>query len=190
MGEGLVGGGGAAELTPDRFAALYRESTRALWCIAMSVLKDRASAEDVVQDAAMIALAKRREFEPGTSFTAWVGQIVRFTALNEHRRRRREEAGRLNHAGAAFATSEPPPPPTGADDSTWRGMEPALARALDTLDETPRTCLLMRTVMNMGYREIAAGLGIPEGTAMSHVHRARQALRAKLAAEGAKGAAS
>ena len=45
------------------------------------------------------------------------------------------------------------------------------------LEETARTCLLLRTLRDMPYREISLLLDIPEGTAMSHVHRARQAMR-------------
>ncbi len=56
-----------------------------------------------------------------------------------------------------------------------------LLGALKTLGETPRACLLLRTVEEMSYREISEILGIPEGTAMSHVHRTRQALRERLA---------
>ncbi len=55
-----------------------------------------------------------------------------------------------------------------------------LSQALGMLDETARACLLMRTVMGMSYQEIAAALDVPEGTAMSHVHRSRQSLRTTL----------
>jgi len=53
--------------------------------------------------------------------------------------------------------------------------------ALETLPETARQCLLMRTLFDAPYSEIAARLDIPEGTAMSHVHRARRTLREIMA---------
>ena len=53
-------------------------------------------------------------------------------------------------------------------------------RRLNALEETPRICLLLRTLRNMPYKEIALALGIPEGTAMSHVHRARAAMRKSI----------
>ena len=51
---------------------------------------------------------------------------------------------------------------------------------LHELSEPQRACLLLRTVLDLSYREVASTLEIPEGTAMSHVHRARQTLREKL----------
>ena len=50
------------------------------------------------------------------------------------------------------------------------------------MEETARACLLLRTLQDMPYREIALALDIAEGTAMSHVHRARMAMRERLAA--------
>lgn len=131
----------------------------------------------------MIALGKLNEFHPGTSFVAWMGQIVRFTALNERRRNLRTHtvatdpgvlgesvAGRSSHRaeGVSFASAD-------------------IAQALGGLDDVARACLLMRTVVEMTYQQIAEALGIPEGTAMSHVHRSRQQLRKVLSARDAGG---
>jgi RNA polymerase sigma-70 factor (ECF subfamily) len=49
-----------------------------------------------------------------------------------------------------------------------------------SLEELPRTCLVLRIVHGMAYSEISHALNIPEGTAMSHVHRSRLALRERL----------
>ena len=56
----------------------------------------------------------------------------------------------------------------------------AVLRSLAALEENARACLLMRTVLGLSYAEIARTLSIPEGTAMSHVHRARKAMRDQL----------
>ena len=48
------------------------------------------------------------------------------------------------------------------------------------MSETARSCLLLKTVMELEYREIAVLLDIAEGTAMSHVHRARNRMRELL----------
>ena len=53
--------------------------------------------------------------------------------------------------------------------------------ALNSVGEIPRSCLLLRTIEHLEYSEIARVLEIPEGTAMSHVHRTRQYLRERLA---------
>ena len=53
--------------------------------------------------------------------------------------------------------------------------------ALEELSEEARCCLLLRIVEDLAYSEIAQLLAIPEGTAMSHVHRAKATLRRRLA---------
>ncbi len=167
---------GDAPLNAGEFAREFEGSARVLWCIAAGVLGDRERARDVVQDSAIIGLRKLREYRRGTSFVHWMGQIVRYTALNESRRRR------------GFTSSDPsslPEPEARVPVRASLGFSPEefddrTMAALNALEETPRLCLLMRTVLELTYQQIAEALDIPEGTAMSHVHRARQRVRAAL----------
>ena len=180
-GQGLGLDSSRARMTSTEFATLFQANHRALWCIAAAIIRDPVGAHDVVQEAAVIALGKLHEFEPGTSFVAWCGQIVRFSALNQRRRGVRSRATSTDPT--IMAASSPAAASRGVDSSMFSG---ALAAALETLEETPRVCLLMRTVMDMSYKQIAEALGVPEGTAMSHVHRSRQALRARLQSAAGK----
>ncbi len=180
-------------LSRDGFAERFTGSSRALWCIAVAIVGDRHLAEDVLQEAAVIALRKLDGFDPATSFAAWMGQIVRYVALNSARRRAGSrtlpvDPAAFDHAGAS---ARPRPmsrlSATGASVSGAGELSAAQAdfddrviAALRSLDETARACLLMRALVDLPYREIALALSIPEGTAMSHVHRARQALLEKL----------
>jgi RNA polymerase sigma-70 factor, ECF subfamily len=166
-----------AQLTPELFAACYRDAYQVVWCIAAAVVNDRAQAHDVVQEAAVVALGKLADFQPGTNFTAWFGQIVRYAALNERRSKKRRPAPGLESGVMDGTTSTHDSP---APNSPV--LSEPLASAMQTLDETARACLVLRTVMGMTYSQISASLGIPEGTAMSHVHRSRQTLRARLGA--------
>ena len=173
-------------LTPAAFADKYQDSWRGLWCIAAAVVGDRAQADDVLQEAAMVALGKLEQFDPRSNFTAWMGQIVRFVALNHARRKHRTDAAPLeNHALEAREASGP-----ASDTAPLNGLgqlgdaentfDDRLLAALRGLEETARACLLLRTLMDMPYRDISLALNIPEGTAMSHVHRARMTLRGRL----------
>lgn len=164
-------------LTPGGFSALFQAHHRALWCIAAAIVRDRDLAHDVVQESAVIALGKLNEFDPATSFPAWCGQVVRFVALNYRKKNVR------SRVRAADPTILAATAPAAASQIEYVFSE-RLAAALDTLDDTARACLLMKTVMDMSYKHIAECLGVPEGTAMSHVHRSRQALRTRLAEEG------
>lgn len=177
-----------ATSSPEEFAARFQESARVLWLIAVGIIGDRTRAEDVVQEAAVIALSKLDQFKAGTHFTAWMGQIVRYVALN-HARREHRPAYSLDGDDADWAAPAAAEAPDPATRLTPRGELPPdqdwfddrVMRALKNLGEIPRACLLLRVIEGLEYAEIARLLDIPEGTAMSHVHRTRQFLREKLA---------
>jgi RNA polymerase sigma factor (sigma-70 family) len=163
-------------LSPSQFGARFEECQRTLWYVAAAVLNDRTLAHDVVQEAASIAMTKLAEFNPSTSFTAWMSQIVRFVALNEARRRQRQGASLREHAKDSGPGEGPAPAML-----TDAAFDQRVSGLLNGLDDTARACLVLRVVHGLAYGEIATALNIPEGTAMSHVHRARTALRTQLA---------
>lgn len=176
-----------APLTQDEFSARFEAASRTLWVIAAAVLGRRTDAEDVLQEAAMIGLRKLGDFQPGTSFPAWMGGIVRNVARNHARKRVRRQTSDADPRSIDLARTAPGgPAPEPAIDRRGRveadvaGFDDKVLRALGTLDETARTCLLLRTLRDLPYREISQLLEIPEGTAMSHVHRARQSMRSML----------
>ncbi len=176
----------ARQLTLSEFGTLLAASRKPLWSIAAAVLSDRTAADDCVQDAAAIGLSKLDEFDPETNFSAWMGQIVRFVALNELRKRVRSKVANTDPeilaATIAAAPANDPSPidRAGRFSTDQSAFDDRTQAALRSLDETPRICLLLRTIHSMPYDEISSILGIPEGTAMSHVHRARGALRERL----------
>jgi RNA polymerase sigma-70 factor (ECF subfamily) len=163
----------------DAFAALLNPARPRMFLVALAIVADRTEAEDVLQDATITGLTKYRagEFAHGTNFDAWMGQITRYTALNARRSRRNgpaslgDSAGRLPTSHRATLTQAGP----------MDAIEDAdLRSALAQLAEAPRLCLVLRIVGGLPYSTIAQIVGIPEGTAMSHVHRAQRALRQVL----------
>ena len=176
-----------------RYAAAYRS----LWCIAAAVTSSRAEADDIVQSAAVAGLERRERFQVGTDFLAWMGQIVRFMALNharQHRRHRHLGASIALATASRFTDSGECPSGelvavglAGLSAPEASGFDTRLLQALDELGETARTCLLLRLILEMSFRQIGAIMEIPEGTAMSHVHRARARLRERLATRSTEG---
>jgi len=160
-----------------------------MWLVAASVTGDRAEADDIVQQASMIALQKRADFAAGTNFAAWMSQIVRLTALNY-----RKKSGRRNlrisdpvtmdKAISASASDAQDAKFPLTDDGRLRedqtDFDDELLSALGELGDVARTCLLLRVVQQLSYDDIALTLQIPAGTAMSHVHRAKQSIRERL----------
>ena len=170
------------------FAAQFQSSFRVLWLIAVGIIGDASLAEDVVQEAAIIALGKLDQFRTGTNFTAWTGQIVRNVARNRARRERRHRATVTDPSAIDQQPSSLGPTleaprhgiaPGGAEER--RPLDGRLLQALGDVGEVARACLLLRTLEGLEYAEISRLLEIPEGTAMSHVHRTRRYLRDRLA---------
>jgi len=174
-----------AGLTAEEFSARFQSDARVLWTLAAGLLGDSTEAEDVCQEAFIAAYGKRDRFEPGTNFLAWMGRFVRNVATNELRKRARRQTAstdpvvldHLDHHGSSFAGSAARPEDELYDQEEF---DERLLAGLRELGEVPRACLLLRTLRELSYTEIAALLELPEGTAMSHVHRSRLALRAKL----------
>jgi RNA polymerase sigma-70 factor (ECF subfamily) len=181
-------------LDADSFAALFNKAHQRLWLIAAGITGDRTLAEDVVQDAAVVALRSLDRFQPGTSFTAWMSEIVRLRALNYAR------TAKLRHTvptdphfvdqicSAQEFTSEPPLSASagGTLPELQTLFDDHVMHALEQLGAVPRACLLLRIVHQLSYAEIADTMRIPQGTAMSHVHRAKRTLREHLAGDPQK----
>ncbi len=180
---------------PEAFARQFRENFRLFWLIAAGIVRDHALAEDVVQEAAVIGLQKLDQFNPsapGSSFAAWMGQIVRFVALNQSRRIVKRQTASMDPAALDQATdrldraSARAERPVLTDDGQIEGdqghFDDRVMAALDHVNPTARACLLLRTIEGLDYASISLLLDIPEGTAMSHVHRSRKLLRTRLSA--------
>jgi len=169
-------------LTPETFAEAFARNARPLWCIAAGVLGSPDAAEDVLQEGAIIALRKLDRFQPGTNFVAWMGRIVHYVALNHARRGRRQPVpmGERDAPAAAPAARAAAPSGRGELPVDQAVFDDEVMAALDALTPEARSCLLLRTLLDLPYRDIGRALDMPEGTAMSHVHRARRIMRARL----------
>ena len=162
-------------LTAQEFSERFEGVRKRLWLIAAGVLCDRADADDVVQEAAIVALRRLDEFVEGTHFEAWMGRITRHVARNALRGRRRSRAAMQRLADRTDPDHSAGPGAIGS----WADDAP-LQAALESLEEPVRLCLLLRVVGGVQYQVIAELMEMPEGTAMSHVFRARRKMRGLL----------
>ncbi|MEN1681635.1 MAG: RNA polymerase sigma factor [Planctomycetota bacterium] len=177
-------------LSPEQFAELFSSAFAKLWALATALVGDRAEAEDLVQEAAMVALRKLDQFTPGSNFAAWMAKIVRMHAANWRRKQagRRTSAAdpvnldqRQSAADAVQDNAAVSESAAGRTESIQEGFDDVLLSHLRQIDQVPRACLLLRVVHDLAYEEIAAMLEIPSGTAMSHVHRTKKKLRGDMA---------
>ncbi len=130
-----------------------------------------ADAADVVQEACVRALSFFEGFRGGDA-RAWLLQIVRNTCYTWLRRNRRADTEALDE-GAHRA-------PAGAAGTPERMI---LREAMASLPVEFREVLVLRELEGLSYKEIAHVAGIPMGTVMSRIARARKQLRERLAPE-------
>jgi len=155
--------------------------------IAAGIIGKMSDAEDVVQQAYSIAIEKNQSFGSRDQFLGWLAGIVKYCALNVRRKRLRRKTSAVDPAEMQGFVVDGSSTETASKidardlDSLKDSFDDDVMRALENISEDARTCLLLKTVENMSYKEIASLMQIPEGTAMSMVHRARTALRRDLA---------
>lgn len=150
----------------DAFEAAVRPHYAPLMRRLVVVLGDEQDAEDVAQDAYLRAFRSWERFD-GTDVRAWLYTIALRLAFNQVRRRRRWLA--------ILGRAEPAPWMDRSDPDLWD--------ALRRIDGRTRAALLLNVLDGYTHREIAAMLGVPEGTVASWISRGRAALRTELGAD-------
>jgi RNA polymerase sigma-70 factor, ECF subfamily len=148
--------------------------------LARWLVRDASLAEDVVQDAVLRALSYFSTFRGGDA-RAWLMRIVRNVAYGALAARQQRAGTPLDTVVPGFAGDPPALSlPDPADDPeaalTRRQDLEQLECALSTLPVELRECLVLRELEELSYKEIAHVTGVPIGTVMSRLWRARQAL--------------
>lgn len=174
----------AAAGTRELRAALFRDFVEpeidVLLRVAQTLTGSWADAEDLVQETLIRAYRGIDRFD-GAHPRAWLLTILRNTNLNAQRRQRPELLGGacedLDRHRPAFGASAAPSP---EDTVTGQTLDADLQRAVDGLDPRFRTVLLLIDVAQLSYAEVGQALGVPIGTVMSRLSRARNRVRDQL----------
>ena len=168
----------------DEFSASILALLQPLYGTALRLTRNRADAEDLVQDSVVKALRFEARFTPGTNLKAWL-----YTILHNTWRNRRRDAARDTVDVDSEAVEEAASLPGGpvALETPERillreTLDADLQMALDELPDAFREAVWLRDVEEFTYAEIAAMLDIPIGTVMSRISRGRRALFERLQA--------
>ncbi|MBS1101985.1 sigma-70 family RNA polymerase sigma factor [Gluconobacter sp. Dm-62] len=140
---------------------------------ALSLTRNRAAAEDLVQDAVCNALAAQNSFIPGTNFSAWMHRILRNRFISDLRKRR--ETTDIDDVPASSFAS----PATHEDSLALKDLSMALSR----LPADQREALIMVVIQGMSYEALAEATDCAVGTAKSRVFRARRQLEAWMSGD-------
>lgn len=140
---------------------------------ARALTGSREAADDLTQDALERAWIKRELWQPGTNLRAWLFKVMHGVFVNGARGRRATESlDAMQEVGAEAADES-----AGAETAiALRDLRNALAR----LPDEHRAVLLLVALEQFSYAEAAAVLGVPIGTVMSRLSRARERLRQLL----------
>ncbi len=150
--------------------------------VATSITRDPVDAEDLVQETLIRAYRAIERFD-GRYPRAWLFTIMRNAQRNRVRRKRPEL---LRDPDTQLERS--PPSTDAADDPEGQVVDPvfdaAVQDALDALPDRFRSVVDLVDLQGLAYQAAADSLGVPIGTVMSRLHRARKRIRDHLATEG------
>jgi RNA polymerase sigma-70 factor (ECF subfamily) len=159
------------------FEQLMRRHNRALYRTARSIVKDDAEAEDVLQEAYLLAFRGMENFRGESSMSTWLTRIVINEAIGRTRRRSAEIIP-LDVETAMDEHNEAP------EQALLRSQARRLIeQKIDGLPDAFRTVFFLRALEEMTVEETAACLDIPEATVRTRYFRARGLLREALSRE-------
>ena len=172
---------------PQALDGLLKPLLGRAYGFALRLLRNRADAEDLVQEAALAASRGFGTFQAGTNFKAWFFRILTNCYYTRHRRERHEGPSvdldevperylysRTAELGLHHDSADPVQTVLNRLDSAQ------IAGALQSLPEEYRVVSTLYFMEDLSYAEIAATLGIPVGTVRSRLHRGRKILQERL----------
>jgi RNA polymerase sigma factor (sigma-70 family) len=150
------------------FAEVVRRHVNLVYSAALRQVRSPQLSEEVAQSVFTDLARNAKRLAPDTILTAWLYQVTRRTAIDvvrrESRRQMREQiASEMNLMNAT------------AED--WTQIEPLLDEAMEALDATDRTAVLLRYFENQSFREVGERLGTTDDAAQKRVSRAVERLR-------------
>ncbi|MGH8300118.1 MAG: sigma-70 family RNA polymerase sigma factor [Steroidobacteraceae bacterium] len=167
----------------DAFARYVLPELGVLARVAFSITHNSADAEDLVQETLLCAYRAIERFD-GAHPRAWLFTIMRNTEVKRHRRRRPQlladpvHVARLEAADPRSVVASPEQVVVGAE------FDAVVVQCLASLPERHRQVVELVDIDGLSYAEAAEVIGVPVGTVMSRLHRARARIRQRLTAAG------
>lgn len=161
------------------FGMLVRRHQRAVHRLAWSLTRSASDADDLTQETFVRAWRAIARFELGQPVFPWLARIVTNTAysLFRHRRRRPEQSIEpLVEQGMQWGVDDDP-----AAHAATRERDARLRACFEHLAPEHQAVLALRVMQDLSYEQIAQALGVPVGTVMSRLSRARAELKRRMA---------
>jgi RNA polymerase sigma-70 factor (ECF subfamily) len=159
------------------FEVLVRRHQKATFNLIYRLLGDYDEAAEVTQEVFLSAYKSINQFRGHANFSTWLYRIA-FNHASTRRKNLKVAQQRYVSLEDVEIIGESPNDP--AKSAEQKEIQERVQQALNTLDKEEATVILLRDLQDVPYDEVAAILGIPIGTVKSRLHRARQALKARL----------
>ncbi len=191
MGVAILSTGNPPVLVPqedrERFEALVNEHVDSLYGSALRLTRNRANAEDLIQDTFLKAWRSFRTFQAGTNARAWLYKILMNAYIDSYRKTSRqpelvdhEDVGDFYLYAKAQESEEYRREGDPEQILLSKIMDADVKAALEQVPEPFRAAVILADLEEFSYREIAEILDIPIGTVMSRLYRGRRHLQRLL----------
>jgi RNA polymerase sigma-70 factor (ECF subfamily) len=166
------------------FEELIRQYHGKLYGLIYNMTSNREDTEDLLQEVFAKAHGSLHRFQGKSSFYTWIYRIAINRTINYLKRRRKRQTLSLDAIDGAverdrayleLSSRESP-----VRDVRLAELQERLNKALQTLSEKHRTVVVMHDIQGIPHQEIAAMLGVSEGTLRSRLFYARQQLQSEL----------
>jgi RNA polymerase sigma-70 factor, ECF subfamily len=171
----------------DAFEVLVRRHEKTIFNLLYRWLGDYDEASEAAQEVFLSAYRSLRKFRGDSRFSTWLYRI----AVNRAKNRQRDTAAarrRLMPVGSSDPDGDggpldrlPHPGPDPGREAEQKELHDRIQRGLDSLRSEDAILILLHDLQDVSYEELVRILDLPLGTVKSRLHRARQALKAKLA---------
>ncbi len=168
------------------FGELVTRYMQRAYYTALGLVGNHDDALDLSQEAFARAFRARARIDPERPFFPWLYQIIRRLCFN-HTRDQRSRRLKLEKAGSWLTDTTMGRRPPSPDQAVMRAeLREQVGAAIERLPERERETLVLREFEELRYREIAELLGIPIGTVMSRLYRARRSLAREIETTGTR----
>lgn len=153
-----------------------------LYRVAFHLTREKADAEDLVQETYLQAVVHYGQFTPGTNLKSWLTKILYNLFVNRYHRDKRMVSldQTVDEAGTAWVDSLQGSDPGPEKEALRTELQGKVAEALSALTEEFRTPVVLVDIGGFSYAEVAEILSCPVGTVRSRLFRARAILAGKL----------
>lgn len=159
------------------FARLYGLTHAKLLGVALRILRDRALAEDVLQESYLKVWRHASSYDPAIAAPmTWMATIVRHGAIDVVRKRQIEAVTSDDEMMSALPSNDPDP----VDEMHLARLRPKALAAFARLPEQKRRLIMLAYLRDRSRHDLSIRLGIPANTVKTHLRRALLELRATM----------